>query len=177
MSSDMTSVKKFTSLDNTVVAENLFILNPVDLFSTEPFSYKKKAISVDIYRMKFLPDNLNMIKGFAYVVDTRKSKASKSTKFFENMNSASIEPQFEHNFTFQAMQPSSHYFLLIVYGTFEDIMNTDNQDEDVDFDSLVFGFSIIPLFKQHGTSKVSFGPIPGPKIRKKINTNLEIFHP
>lgn len=97
--------------------------------------------------MKFLPDNLNMIKVFSFIVDNRKNKPLKSHSFFEDMDSNAMEPIFNENFTFKSMQPNKHAYLLVIYGTFEDILNTEDDDEEVDFDSLIFGFSLVPLFR------------------------------
>ena len=147
-SKDFRSIKKFTSLDNTIVIENLFIPHNSNPYTFEGFSLKNNLLCINYFAMKYLPDNLNFVKVFGYILDSSKKKPLAKFQCFEDMKSMLYEPEFMSCWKVGKIKPAKgDVYLFMIYGTFEDIFNVDDDSEDLDFNSLIFGFSLVKLMK------------------------------
>lgn len=145
------SIKKFTSLDNVVVKENLFIANMEIPYTQEPFDFYNESLSIDFLQARFLPDNTNLVKIFAYILEDRGNSKVFDFESMNRMEGEIFNPYFLDSFKIEEITPSDDTYLFIIYGTFEDVL----KGEDVDFGSLIFGFSLVRLFEAKLNAKVN----------------------
>lgn len=134
-----------------MVTENFFIQNNQQPYSNIRYDEYADSISIDFYQAMFLPDNTNIVKIFAYIIEDNGASKMAEFEVVNKIEGNIFDPKFFESFIIEEITPHEDTYILILYATFEDMFKAD----DILFSSYIFGFSLLRMFELKMNSKVS----------------------
>lgn len=132
---------------NDLIAQNdCFKLNNSMPFP-EVMDFENNSLVFQLHQARFLPDKINFVKARSLLI-TENGIVGEHQETIGRLTGDLNEMFFSHSMAFDNLNRSSYndYYLLIFLYTFQDFF----EEEDVEFEPLLFGFSLMKLFQPTG---------------------------
>jgi len=132
-----------------LIQQDLLIENLADPYSPQEFDVKRELLEIDFLSFRFLPCCINFVHLHVYIYDFKKRLVIRREEFTDSFEGSIHNSIIHKTLKLESVTPSEDLYMFTIIGTFEDIL----QENMVDFEGLVFGFCMVPLFKRTSASK------------------------